>query len=1027
MVKLIFKEAIFNLKRKSFFYFSFFFFLIIVMGIIISLLSFGLNLSNQLKPALNTKKADTVLQLYNYDSSEESLVVLSDLGIENINELIEQKSKEQKVIRFNNKEKERDFKISLAYRSGYIFDTNVSPLNEIFIAADDYNFSYSALPQIIKEELAFFDNNIYYWFIFNKFINIRNVVFDYPFELLGNLLNENNEVIDDVSIYLGQMDNNFYRVNNDSKFTVTSGIQNSQSGIYLTEKTLANLNLKIGDYLTISYQDSDDPENSYIKEKIVGTAFDYKTISRTNNSIFLTQESWNKTKKIIQGDFGNFYNDIKFSFKNSPNIENLNFKINESLFSLHNGVVLKKLPITNSSDSIDIAVLIGQTLPLLLIMIAFFIVILLCFVNWMVTSQSSKLNIKNLVTLKNEGTKNWMLSLLNTFEIFIPLLLSTIVGTFVGLFFQKIISEIVFQKMSFHWEFWHTTWITWIIIIITYLIILGSFAILNLYIIKTVMKSYKIEIATTSAKINSKILYKTNPKFKIRAHLALSNFGKNVSMFLLTGVAITTFILSTSLTVSLRKMSYDVIDVYTPYNSISYHAHKNRPFNNDRRTTALTILEDEKNFDKLSAEDISTDDFSEEIIKLLDFINKHYTTDLSLDRKGGYLTIDYLDTFAKKFRTELEQYAPEFLALLDSEKELKKSFPGYEGSNLFLGKFFANSNKTITGLKRTFYDVNRPEQSYSITGIDTNKWAKHILPIENPNDDGIINISVSERGFIDGKYEMNQILDLKDPIFVTKNEENQTWVPIKFKISKVIKGDHSLWFMYVDQKLVERHIINFIHNIDSNSEISNISKEYIKNFDIKNLTQNRNFVIDKEFAPFFLSNLVLAYEPGKTPIEVISKIQNIFAGIRGFSTELMAKEIYARSKLIRDILQFVSIIVLLIDVLTIILLSSMVVYQNKKTLTVMKTMGYKKFELTSYIAIGYILSCVLGIVLAIIMNKVAFDFILKNFNDALGGLEFIYGIEYWSSLVTITISYIFIIITTVYSYIGMIKQTANPD
>lgn len=1048
MIKLIFKEAVYNLRRKAAFYFSFFCFLIIVMGIIISLLSFGLNFGNYVNKVKNIAPMTSVLKLNDRNKiwnnnlkGEDEKNKISDQGIKALTDFVNERNwanGANKNIRitlarpigpFDQPTGYETFKNMLYRKSGYINqEWWTQKHNSKWITGSDFHEKME--PKTLAE-FRYYNSNFYLWYLFKSGILNENDMFynaDFQTAIFSKQLQNSRGKM------MFAFNTNFFTTQkNNSKFIVLDGEWNAQSGIYVTQKTLHANNLKIGDDFIFEFDGQE-----YI-EKIVGTGYNAQTLQLPNSGwepIFLTNQAFDNLAWITnQNEISEYHpyrilrekTEIEFGLKNNFDFDlAMNRFANELFYNENqppNLPTISPLTIQNLSLDIiktdDISMLFGSLLPNILVLASILMIAILCIINWLVTNQSARLNIKNLVTLKNEGVSTFYISLLNTFELFFPLIFASIFGIFIALAFQNFISSVVFSFFSFHWSFFYLTWITWVSIFGSIIIVFATFAMINIFIINKLLKTHKQEVTSWSAKIISQMTAFTSPKIRIRSHMILSNLGRGFSVFVITGIALTAVLFTINLSISFKDQAEQVKRIYDPYKSISFFYYDENGLKNDG--TLLNSLMPKETFTKNLTEEIFDECEQWETISGLDFNLQKFATWYAsqLDERPkatyGYMTEGYVNKMLVKYEWLLKQNMINVHAHLDALKQIKAALPPGKEMKFFVKNFFIDEEDAQSGLLINMQGrSSKNNRQYATLYLDRNTpWADQILPPSRTiNDDGTIDVAITQRQVNDGNLQLNDIINVYDDSYYWRNSDINSdpiyRVSLKFKVTKIIKNEVYSWRTFVDKKIIDQAIYNYFNK---NPAITYPGYDGGIKF-----RQNTNFVLSKSTMPFFLNNIILNND-----------IYNLIRPINGGQFYMITKEIYQRSEFLRNILLFISVIVMIIDVLTIILLASIVVYHNKPMLTIMKTFGYKRFELTLFIGIGYFLAILAGMFLAIGLVFWLYQYLSTQFISSFGSLKIILGPIFFGSLFGFTAMYGIVVLGTIYAYIGIIRQTSNPE
>ncbi|ATZ18501.1 hypothetical protein ESOMN_v1c01160 [Williamsoniiplasma somnilux] len=801
---------------------------------------------------------------------------------------------------------------------------------------------------------------------------------------------------------------------------------------FATPKTLVSQNHKIGDIALIS-----PTEDEYL---IMGTANNPSTFFQGVSDLkyFVTYQNSFGHDSLGNDNFGksSFYsNRILVRVDSAKNNKSKAQSILENLatkyFSPSVNEPSKILPDTYNENNYPETKIIKvvETYNILVYIIALMMLFLLFVVFYFITQQIIILQRRTLFFLKAMGESNFVLTLLTTLAIITPIIISAVFAIFGGAFIQNMMFNAIKAELSIVSSFWNLNWFFWLALLASIIIMFISFFLINMIIIQSKKLTIQgIGVGKAPGKVVIKfkrtVLRKIPSKLNIGISFAFKNIYKNLISLVVLSICFSVIIFAFQFNKSVETSAATFAKWNEPYKSVydnseleSFH------FENQQLVENFQIIETN------SVEDTDLKPISKNDIEIANLPNGFKHTYIEKSFTKFLLTIEGKEYIDQKMN-EINQNRPNTISENDREKvhqmldslrtynDLLIADFGYDdGFNILMGTMlkpkgvrsylsmstnynFNGDNNVIKTIAVSNKDLNT-KKHYQLNEISSNNSITD--NIKNNSYKYAINVNVSQ-AFANYFYaKKGDEIELR-----IKQITNSNDVPLKIlvKVNAIIKEQSLLREIYTTKE----DLFNYVIKESEADENIETTEMYLKVLEILNQSSDYTFdntVYSYDEVPFGLQNLTAPYyknsenssedNRGNSIMDYVSpKAEDYYLEIKNsiIPFNYFAKKVLLKSAPLLGVMKNFIFICIVIAFAVSLILTALILLENKEIILLMKSMGYKTSEVNWYLITGYLLSAILSIVasalIAYYLLKVCSPLFYDSFNVS---INFIWNVK----------------------------------
>ncbi|ATZ16935.1 hypothetical protein ELUMI_v1c02100 [Williamsoniiplasma luminosum] len=655
---------------------------------------------------------------------------------------------------------------------------------------------------------------------------------------------------------------------------------------------------------------------------------------------------------------------------------------------------------TNTSALVMLRVFIGITIVIVVI-----VLMLLFLIFFFISHQIILLQQKNLFCLKSIGIRNHELSTLTTFALILPTLVSFTIGIFGSLAVQSILMDIVYE----FWNYYHSFWTFGFEFIIAFvglmLVCFAGFFIISLLIINSdALKISGMSVAKgiSHFQMKMKFLIKGwNPKLRLGFAFAFQNVYKNIVSYVILTFSFAVFLFSFQFNSSIKIFNNAPEIWNAPYKSIKLN-HSLPLFNIEDKLidSYKTIDVNEIKYFKPLDKDFWTNPTGGTVLEKLNKIEDMKSTYIPKETVLWFLDevikkpkyYDQILSQANSFFAESNlakntQNKNPFKSFIDQLLTLRLQIPSFKGINIMFGNVVGSINqKTIPeGKQRGIFTTRGFDRKDSLyvdliafeNDEESKKHFEYNVAETDSNVDTTFESSPVLKVGISNFYAKRANLKVGDQKDIGVNigfkTDKGAIKPIahniKLKVNKIVKNTLSKESsIYVPQK----NLFAYLEKINRDKQI--ISQKFgqiVKDMKKAEPVYISNSYFSQQNLPMQLEyfTLPIFHSNGEKIQDYYSKntferyLNSIIKNVLIFSvvTQKMEEVTQGFAGILKIAIFMSSAIAIIVSVLVTIL----ILLENRRTILLFKTIGYRKSEINKYLISGYFVSMAFAVLTAI--------------------------------------------------------------
>ncbi|ATZ16933.1 hypothetical protein ELUMI_v1c02080 [Williamsoniiplasma luminosum] len=709
-----------------------------------------------------------------------------------------------------------------------------------------------------------------------------------------------------------------------------------------------------------------------------------------------------------------------------------------------------------------------QLVILVSIVVIIFVLILLFLIFFFISQQIILLQQKSLFVLKSMGIRNYELSILNTSALIFPTLISFSLSTFGALMVQSILTQMTYDILNFHHSFW-TMGFPFIISIICLfgVSIIGFFVISLLIMNSDVLKISGMGVVKSISNVQMKLKFFTrrfNSKVRLGLSFAFQNVYKNLISYIMLTLSFTILFFAFQFNTSVNYFNYGYEQWNAPYKSIKFNHwlpefveyEKEKPIIDSYQNIDVKDLEKYKKLDKVFWKQ-APDKIMETLTNGLDkaYIPKAtvlaFLNNVSENPKNYEQILNQMDSiFVQNKGSETFKIKNLLKPLIDKLINFRKQFPTFDGINIMFGKVVGSrqASNVNQGKQMGVYakvGVDRSERTITFIGFENDEFSRRHFE-HDVNSEGVVKRKLINgeqttlknqwalNASINSSYAKRNNLKIGDEFVVKVNvgvgqpdgsnsEPEAIYHNVIARVNKVLYSDSSSFqFVYVPQA----SLFSYLEKITQDKKhISEKFGEIAKNINQANPVYVTNSYFSKSIIPMQLEYWTLPiYKSTNGSDKAGSNINDYYLKNHfesyinnvGAYVMIFSKMTEAQIILTRPLSGMIGIAIVMsgaIAVLVSMLITILILLENRNTILLFKIIGYKKREINKYLISGYLVSMMFAI-----LTSVGIVWIL------LGQMgPTIQDIFYFNLVISFqwTLGFVFLVITSLLSFFILIN------
>ncbi|AVP49652.1 ABC transporter permease [Williamsoniiplasma luminosum] len=696
----------------------------------------------------------------------------------------------------------------------------------------------------------------------------------------------------------------------------------------------------------------------------------------------------------------------------------------------------------------------------LAIIIVIFVLALLFLIFFFISQQIILLQQRHLFFLKSLGINNWELSLLTTLSFLVPIIIGFVLSILGSFWIKNIFMNITYENLNFSHEFFTIDLVSTFVSLSLILINVVAFLVINFFIINSkVLKISGMGVAKTLPKFQIYLKYtvrKLNGKTRIGLAFAFKNIYKNIVSYVILTLAFTVILFSFQFQRSMGMSIKTYENWNSPYQSIKFN--RSMPvYARERTGDAFVNAYDVIDVDELKAEDALDDKFwAQDELTIVGTLNSEMNGKY-IPKKTIINLVDkiiknpeYQNKFIQRIAVlEKWTFTPglsiSINMMLNKLVDIKQRIPTFEGINIVFGKivgqkraptisegkqigiFTTNATDPKIGIglnivafendndskERFYYDSNFAKNIRELLAYKSN------IPNKTSQPSLLVNISKHYADFAHLKPgdQFNINLEglpatIKRSISTRTNYDNLN--SLRLKVNKIITQDTHMLSVYVPQS----NLFKYLSIINSKEETlrSLYDRTFRQMIDSNNPTYVTNSFFSQnktpmqlEYLTFPIANYDGKWTPGSSLSDyfknshskIIQYLNNMESDILLFN--IVTKRLEALTQPFAGIMRNTILLTTAIAITISMIITILALLENRETILLLKTMGYKKKEVLKYLVSGYLISAFLALITSILLSwiliNVASTLMIQNLDLA---IPFVWNIPFiliWAGLI----------------------------
>ncbi|ATZ16982.1 hypothetical protein ELUMI_v1c02570 [Williamsoniiplasma luminosum] len=699
----------------------------------------------------------------------------------------------------------------------------------------------------------------------------------------------------------------------------------------------------------------------------------------------------------------------------------------------------------------------------LAIIIVIFVLALLFLIFFFISQQIILLQQRHLFFLKSLGINNWELSLLTTLSFLVPIIIGFVLSILGSFWIKNIFMNITYENLNFYHDFFATDLVSILVSMGLILINVVAFFVINIFIINSkVLKISGMGVAKTLPKFQVHLKYtvrKLNSKTRIGLAFAFKNIYKNIVSYVILTLAFTVILFSFQFQRSMGMSIKTYENWNSPYQSIKFN--RSMPvyaYALDRARTNDAFV---KAYDVIDVNELKQEDALDDKFWAQDLPQKAQT--LNSEMNGKYIPkktiINIVDKIIKnpsyenditKKMKELEDLTKtpglsiSVNMMLNKLVDIKQRIPTFDGINIVFGKivgqkraptisegkqigiFTTNATDPKIGIglnivafendndskERFYYDSNFAKNTRELIGYRSNVLNRA------PRPSLLVNISKHYADFAHLKPgdQFNINLEglpaiIKRSISTRTNYDNLN--SLSLKVNKIITQDTYMLSVYLPQSNLFKYLsiinskdptLGLLYDHTFRKMIDNNNPIYVTN---SFFSQNKT-PMQLEYLTFPIAN----YDSG-TPgssisdyfknshSKIIQYLNNMESDVLLFN--IVTKRLETLTQPFAGIMRNTILLTTAIAVTISMIITILALLENRETILLLKTMGYKRKEVLKYLVSGYLISAFLALATSILLSwiliNIASTLMIQNLDLA---IPFVWNLPFiliWAGLI----------------------------